>query len=98
MSVGAVRILRVRTLLLHEQVALHGVVADALVLVRVLLHLPHQRLHLRPRALKTVPRLRAQSQEKKRWIRKPDLMRESQEIFAFYIPESGILKKASMFY
>lgn len=58
--------LRVRTLLLHKQVALHGVVADALVFVRVLLHLPHQRLHLRPRALKTVPRLRAQSQEKKK--------------------------------
>lgn len=46
-----------RTLLLDEQVTLHGVLADTLVLVRVLLHLLHQTLHLRPRALKAIPRL-----------------------------------------
>lgn len=53
------------TLLQHEQVALHGVLADTLVLMRVLLHLPHQTLNLRPCALKTVPCLYAQVQEAK---------------------------------
>lgn len=45
------------TLFLHIQVALHRVLADTLVFMWILLHLPHQTLNLRPRALKTVPRL-----------------------------------------
>lgn len=36
--------------------------ADVLVLVRVLLHLPHQTLHLRSRALESVPSLRTRTQ------------------------------------
>lgn len=47
----------VRTFLLDEQVSLHGVLAHTLVFMRILLHLPHQTLHLRPRALKAVPGL-----------------------------------------
>lgn len=48
-------VLYVLTLLLYKQISLHSVLANALVFMWVLLHFPHQRLHLRPCALKTVP-------------------------------------------
>lgn len=45
------------TLLQDEQVSLHGVLADALVFMRILLHLPHQTFYLGACALKAVPSL-----------------------------------------
>lgn len=85
-------VLYVLTLLLYKQISFHSVMANALVFMWVLLHFPHQRLHLRPCALKTVPCLLTKMKKNVDQLTKSDVY-STRNLCALYLTETWLQKE-----